>query len=243
MANTKHSAAREIIIDRLLHERRGYSLNEIWEIVNQELEFETFPPVCLNTIKNDIDNMRYLYKQTVEIERKGRKFIYRYKDSESTIFNNVLTFGEIKLIHSALINISYLDSVQGTLMNRQLSKRLSNLLDLSTSDTPFPIYENKPSENELKRFQALYEYIRTKTPAEITYSTGDNCANQVITIHPYYLHQQQAHWNLLGYDATNEAPTVLPIANIMSLATAYDIDFLHKDFHLQDFYAAHVQHI
>ena len=29
MANTKHSAAREIIIDRLLRERRGYSLQEM----------------------------------------------------------------------------------------------------------------------------------------------------------------------------------------------------------------------
>ena len=30
MANTKRSVAREIIIDRLLHERCGYSVHEIF---------------------------------------------------------------------------------------------------------------------------------------------------------------------------------------------------------------------
>ena len=38
MANTKHSAAREIIIDRLLRERRGYSLQEILDKVNDALD-------------------------------------------------------------------------------------------------------------------------------------------------------------------------------------------------------------
>lgn len=46
----------------------------------------------------------------------------------------------------------------------------------------------------------------------------------------------QAHWNLLGYDATNEAPTVLPLASIMSLSTAYGIEFIPNDeLPLQDF--------
>lgn len=71
----------------------------------------------------------------------------------------------------------------------------------------------------------------------ITYYIGEKCADQVITIHPYYLHQQRAHWNLLGYDATNEAPTVLPLASIMSLSTAYGIEFIPNDeLPLQDFY-------
>ena len=40
MANTKHSAARAIIIDRLLRERRGYCVKEILEIVNDGLTFQ-----------------------------------------------------------------------------------------------------------------------------------------------------------------------------------------------------------
>ena len=54
MANTKHSVAREIIIDRLLHERCGYSLYEMLDVVNKELEVNGFRHVTLNTIRNDI---------------------------------------------------------------------------------------------------------------------------------------------------------------------------------------------
>ena len=49
MANTKHSAAREIIIDRLLHKRCGYSLYEMLEIVNQSLEVDGYNYVVDNS--------------------------------------------------------------------------------------------------------------------------------------------------------------------------------------------------
>ena len=58
MANTKHSVAREIIIDRLLHKRRGYSVYEMLDIVNEALEFEGFAPVTLNTIRRDIETIK-----------------------------------------------------------------------------------------------------------------------------------------------------------------------------------------
>jgi predicted branched-subunit amino acid permease len=61
MANTKHSVAREIIIDRLLRERRGYSIMELWERVNNALDLEGFAPVSESSIRNDLKDVQYLY--------------------------------------------------------------------------------------------------------------------------------------------------------------------------------------
>ena len=110
MANTKHSVAREIIIDRLLHERCGYSLYEMLDVVNKELEVNGFRHVTLNTIRNDIENFQHLYKQKIQVEQRGYRNYYRYEDPEASIFNNVLTFGEIQHLHSALPEVPQYES-------------------------------------------------------------------------------------------------------------------------------------
>lgn len=74
MANTKHSTAREIIIDRLLRKRRGYSVYEILDIVNESLNFEGFGPVSITTIRRDLDTIRFRYKQKLEAKRKATMF-------------------------------------------------------------------------------------------------------------------------------------------------------------------------
>ena len=71
MANTKHSVAREIIIDRLLHKRRGYSIYEMLDIINESLEFEGFTPVSLNTIRRDLETIEIRYKQRLDKQKRS----------------------------------------------------------------------------------------------------------------------------------------------------------------------------
>ena len=55
MANVKNGAYREVIIDRCLQSRRGYSTQEIFDKCNTALERRNDPPItALNTIRNDI---------------------------------------------------------------------------------------------------------------------------------------------------------------------------------------------
>lgn len=238
MANTKHSVGREIIIDRLLHQRRGYSLYEMLETVNQKLELNGFKHVTLNTIRNDINDLRYLYKQKIEVEVRNRKNYYRYADPDTTIFKNVLTYGEMQHIHSALMCIRFYDHVQGTLIYEQLSNRLTDLLGMDKATDPILIYEKAPKNNELRRFKALYEHIDTKTPADITIIHPKDKSKKDILVHPYYLLLRDSGWYLLCRDATNDIPAEIPISRISHLKSREDIEFLpNKDFPLQNFYA------
>ena len=235
MANTKKASVREIVIDRLLHQRRGYTVQEILEKVNDELQLEGFGTVSLNTIRNDIQNFRSLYKQSLHIVKKSYYTYIRYENPNFTIFNNVFTHSELRLIHSAILSISYMDELQGHLVYRQLCDQLGNQLELSSDDEPILIYENSPSEIELGVFQLLYEYIRTHSPAAITYIPGSFEEEREIQVHPYFLRQKEHKWYLLCRNATDNCPEEIPISIITRVASSNDLKFQpNEDFSLKD---------
>ena len=242
MANTKHSVAREIVIDRLLHERRGYSLYEILDIVNRELELQGFREVTLNTIRNDIENIQYLYKQKLDIEtRSDRCNYYRYHSADSTIFNNVLTFGELQHLHSALMSIRFVDPLQGTLMYQELSQRMAGMLDIDNASDPIVIYNKIPSKASCRRFKALYQNIRTKSPIIITCKKENGDGEYTILVHPYFIMFDCPNYYLLCHDATNDKPAKILISCITHIVKASSTNFLpNNDFPLQDFYSKHL---
>ena len=241
MANTKHSTAREIIIDRLLRKRRGYSVYEILDIVNESLNFEGFGPVSITTIRRDLDTIRFRYKQKLETKKKSHNIYFRYEDPDNTIFKNVLTFGEIQQIQSALLAIRFSDELQGTLMYMELSKRLADMFDLDPSSDPVVLYKNIPSTAECKRYRDLYQYIRTKTPVSITFFPEINERQRESTIHPYYILKDESTYYLLGHDSDKNAPVKIPISNILRMHVLNDVPFIpNSDFPLQDFYTKHM---
>lgn len=243
MANTKHSMAREIVIDRLLHERRGYSLYEMLDIVNRDLEFQGFREVTINTIRNDIENIQYLYKQKLDIEmRNDRCKYYRYKSPDSTIFNNVLTFGELQHLHSALMSIRFVDPIQGTLMYQELSRRMANMLDIDNASDPIVIYKKIPSKSSCRKFKTLYQNIRTKTPIIITCKKENGDGEYTILVHPYFIMYDSPNYYLLCHDASHDKPAKILISRITHIVKASSTDFVpNKDFPLQDFYTNHLK--
>ena len=242
MANTKHSTAREIIIDRLLRKRRGYSVYEILDIVNESLNFEGFGPVSITTIRRDLDTIRFRYKQKLEAKKKSHNVYFRYEDPDNTIFNNVLTFGEIQQIQTALLAIRFSDELQGTLMYKELSKRLADMFDLDPGSDPVVLYKNIPSTAECKRYRALYEFIRTKTPISITYYPSIDEKRRESTIHPYFILKDNSKYYLLGHDSDIDTSVKIPISNIIRMSAADGVSFIpNKDFPLKDFYTKHIR--
>lgn len=237
MANTKHSAAREIIIDRLLRERRGYSAKEITDIVNEGLEFQGLPPVSRNTILGDLRNIQYLYKRPLTIERRGRQLYYQYKDPDCTIFTNVLTLGELQLIQSALNSLRYIDPMQGTIMSKELPERVRKILGIEEEENPVVIYEAPPTLNNLKRFRTLYEYILKQYPACITYHNEAGKVERDIIVHPYFLLNSANEWYLLCRNETANKPAKIHLTAIDRIEFAEGSEFIpNKDIKLKDYY-------
>ena len=240
MANTKHSVAREIIIDRLLRDRRGHTVYEIAERVNANLEIDGFRKVSVNTVRKDIQNFIYLYKQKLVVERHSYQLYYRYEDKDNTVYNNVLTFGELQHLQSALQSIRFLDPVQGALIYKQLSERLRKLLKMDSIDNPFLLYETIPDEHEIKVFQTLYDFIFTKTAAVVKYKDKANKEKEII-VYPYYLRQRTYKWSLLCHNATNKGPAEIPLSSIIQVSAHKTKDFKpNVDFPLKDYYKGRI---
>lgn len=237
MANTKHSVVREIVIDRLLRERRGYSLQEMLERVNDALEFEGFPPVSESCIRKDLEVIQHLYSKKLTIEKHSFRFYYKYKDPDNTIFTNVLTRGELQLIQTALNAIRYIDPMQGTMMYKELPERIAKILGLETEENPVVIYETPPAFNDLKRFRVLYEYILKQYPAYMTYHTDSGEIERDVIIHPYYLLNRENKWYLLCHNETANKPEEIHLSVIKHIEFAEDTEYIpNKDFPLQDYY-------
>ena len=237
MANTKHSAAREIIIDRLLRERRGYSLQEILNKVNESLEWEGFPPVSESCIRKDLNVIQYLYNKKLTIEKHSFRLYFKYEDPESTIFTNVLTRGELHLIQSALNTIRYIDPMEGTMMYKELPERVAKILGLETEENPIVIYETPPTLSNLKRFRTLYELILKRYPARISYHTESGKVERNVIVHPYYLLNRANEWYLLCHNELSNKPAKIHLSVIDRIEYADGAEFIpNEDFHLQDYY-------
>lgn len=244
MANTKHSMARTIIIDRLLRKTQGSTVQQMLDAVNESLEVNGFPPVSINTIRNDIDTIRYVYRRKIREERHGYNKYYSYSQLGDSIFKNVLTFDEIEHLHSAMMSILFCDPLQGTLLYESLSHRLSDMLDVNPSSDPIVLYKKVPSKFSCRIFKALYRHIRSKTPALITCQSKDKTAEEVRIVHPYFIMFDCPNYYLLCFDATNKKPDKIPIRNCKHVTTAYDVKFIpNKYYPLEEFYENHVTYV
>jgi hypothetical protein len=121
MANVKNGAYREIIIDRCLQTRRGYSTQEILEKCNRALERRGDPPItALNTIRNDILSIENRWKVIVESVKSGRNVRYRYQDPEFSIFNSPLNEFEIEQLTQAVSVLRRFEGMPGSKCFQQI---------------------------------------------------------------------------------------------------------------------------
>jgi hypothetical protein len=237
MANTKSSVVREIIIDRLLQDRRGHSVKEILKVVNHNFIADGLNPVSINTIRNDIERIRYLYRVRLNVEKRGYREYFSYADPNLTIFKNVITFGEFRHLRSAVQSIRFMDEEQGALMYEDLTKRLSELLNIDTADDPILIYSEVPNKKERNTFKTLYDLIHMKVPTVISYIPTPSGKEQKILVHPYFMRKRKQRWSLLCHDATNDQPAEIPISHITRTEQCNDVEFLpNHDFEFKDYY-------
>ena len=215
MANVKSAGVREMVIDRCLQDRRGYTIEKLMELVNEALLIDGLRPVTSgNTIRNDIDNIANRWKQAVRREKRGHAIYFSYQDPSFSIFKCQLTNAELRVFYSALINLKYLDVYIGSAVFPELSKKLEEQLHIDCYQLPILLFENCPSGEELEHFRKLYLCILSRTVVKVTYQQNKDGPFQHV-IHPYFMRQKQQQWHLLGYNETVANTVCLPIRCIL----------------------------
>ncbi len=228
---------RELIIDKCLQERRGYTITQLMDRVNKALRLDGLRPVTSgNTIRNDIENIANRYKQPINRVKRGHAIYFSYRDANFSKFKCQLSNAELRLFHNILMNLKYIDVYQGSIMYNEMSEALKEQLQLRFYQQPILLYENIPTEKELQTFRTLYDCICSQTVVRLTYQLG-RAGPKNDTVHPHCMRQQQQRWHLLGQKAKDYNPICLPVRCISHIEEDDKIAYIpNKAINVEEYY-------
>lgn len=209
MANVKNGAYREIIIDRCLQSRRGYSTQEILEKCNRALERRGEKPITAsNTIRNDITSMANRWHVNIETVKDGRNVRYRYEDPDFSIFNSPLNEEEIAQLSLSVSLLRRFEGMEGFEWVDELNAHLQQTVN--TESAPTVGFDRNEHLKGMRHFTPLFNAISRHQPLRITYKNYKAKQASETVIHPYFLKEYNQRWFLFGL---NE-----PYRNITTMA-------------------------
>lgn len=207
MPANKNAVTRYYIIDKLLANRyRNYSVSEIRELVNEELEEMGFDPVSIRTIQYDINYIENdgpfladIEHYQIDVVSKNhpdltvKKECLRYADPSFSIFKKPLTEDEKYLLSEALSLLGQFDG----LPNLDGLEKLKGSLNLKEKCQIVSFTKN-PLENSTL-FGELFTAISQQQVLKLHYHTFDALDNvKQVIIHPHLLKEYNRRWYLFG---------------------------------------------
>ena len=97
MPVTKNALLRYKILDRCFSGPVRYSIDELLDFVNDELEAQGLYGISLRQLRDDIKNMRSIYEAPIDAKPNwGRKCYYAYSDEDYSIFKSGISDEEYK---------------------------------------------------------------------------------------------------------------------------------------------------
>lgn len=196
MANIKNGFQREIIIDRCLQSRRGYSTQEIMDKVNDALESRGDKPVnAPNTIRNDILAIENRWNIVVEQIRSGREIKYRYEDPDFSIYNTPLSEDDIIQLTESVSILRRFQGMPGFEWIDELNARLQ--ISINAKSKPVIGFDDNERLKGMEHFSELFNAINGENAIKIGYKPHKGEVREEI-VHPYYLKQYNQRWFLFG---------------------------------------------
>lgn len=197
MANIKNGSLREIVIDRCLRSRDGYSTQDILEKCNEMLERRGELPVSsANTIRTDIHSIENRYGIIVEEVRVGRNIRYRYEDPEFSIFKTPLTQDEITQLTQSVSLLRRFEGMPGFEWIDELNVHLQTTVNGGMK--PVVGFDENLKLKGMTFFTPLFNFINNRQVVKITYHSYKVNRSFEATVHPYYLKEYNQRWFLFG---------------------------------------------
>lgn len=197
MANIKNGSLREIVIDRCLRSRDGYSTQDILEMCNAMLERRGELPVSsANTIRADIHSIENRYGIIVEEVRVGRNIRYRYEDPDFSIFKTPLTQDEITQLTQSVSLLRRFEGMPGFEWIDELNVHLQTTVNGGMK--PVVGFDENAKLKGMTFFTPLFNFINNRQVVKITYHSYKVNSSFEAMVHPYYLKEYNQRWFLFG---------------------------------------------
>ncbi len=219
MANVKNGAYREMIIDRCLQSRRGYSTSEMMEKCNDALERRGDVPItATNTIRNDILAIESRYGVVVEEIKDGRNIRRRYQDPHFSIYNSPLTENEIAQLTQSISLLKRFDGMPGFEWVNELNVHIQTAVN--TEVKPIVAFDENRQLKGIEYFTPLFNYINSKQTIRISYFSYNAGKSFTSTVHPYFLKEYNQRWFLFARDDKFKTISTFALDRITSVERA-----------------------
>lgn len=240
MANTKGYAIRQKIIDRCLQSERGYSIQEIMDKCNFELEKRGLHVVTSkNTIRDDILEIQNTYFIKIETIRLGRNKRYRYEERDFSIYKAPLTEKDIAKLQEILSTLSLFQGRQQFKWINETNLRIQSSMSCHSQENYHIVeFDDNPFLKGLNYLTYLFEAICLHHVLELEYKSFNSTSVRHYIIHPYYLKQYNNRWFILAQTDEYSTLSIFALDRICSIKetskpyicnTKYDFNMYFKD--------------
>lgn len=222
MANTKGYAVRQKIIDRCLKSERGYSIQEMMDKCNLELEERGLHTVTSkNTIRDDILEIQNTYYVEVETIRNGRNKRYRYKERDFSIYNAPLTEKDIANLQEILSTLNLFQGRQQFQWIEETNLRIQSSMSCHICQNFHIVeFDDNPFLKGRAFLTYIFDAIRLQHSLELEYKSFNAIDALHYLIHPYYLKQYNNRWFLIAQTNKYSELSIFALDRICSIKDA-----------------------
>lgn len=195
MPTNKNALIRYKCLDRLLSDRHHfYDRKDLWEKVNDELQFAGFSEVTRRCVEMDIVDLQDapFNADIREFEWNGKKCV-AYRKSSFSIFKEELSREEVNLLREALNTLGQFEGLD----HFEWLDRLKEGLEVK-SKRRIISFSNNPYLQNSNLLGTLFDVISNKVVIRMSYHTFADPNVRCIEFHPYLLKQYNDRWFLIG---------------------------------------------
>ena len=232
MEKDRKASIRYKVLDECFsNAEKDFFLEDLIEAVSDELNEHGLEGVVKRTIQRDIADMKRLYgielRDDLKGGKTGREKIYRYVDTNFSIYKKEITPEEAKQL---VETISMLQRFKGMPNWKELELVLVWLkvnFGLDGMDEGTVMFAQNPYLKGLDLYGELLKAVMGKKVIDIMYAPFGR-PKKVRKVHPYQLRQWNYRWYLVGHEERKELKmpyVVIPIDRIEMVKKVYGEGF------------------
>lgn len=198
MPINKNNYQRFKILNELLRSLKGYSITEMANIVNEQLETDDKKPVTDRTIRNDLKTMESEY----QVEIRGTNGKFRYADPDDSIDRFSLNSEEKAVMEMARQAFAIFRGTPFYPQFNEIFRRITGSAVLRNMEQG--VTANLIQVGELgidtgvRWLQIIYQAIVDKTTLKISYKPYGQQI-KIRTVSPYLLKEYRNKWYMVAH--------------------------------------------
>lgn len=220
MADTVFSRERLKIIDKCLRGNKHWSTRQLFEECNRVFIAEGKHEhiiSAINTIRNDMNQIREEFPQSIIEVKNGRYKSYTYADPEFSYFHLPFKDEELAKLTQVLLMLNKYDGLPQMDWVYEMLERFKVSTNIETNFCSVVGFDESEYLVGREYYTPILNAITQKTALEVTYQNFKRGIIFTALVYPYYLKQYNKRWFLLAWNDRYDCLSTFALDRIVNL--------------------------